>query len=235
MKKIFLTLITFVSLTQAASIYATFNVVAAQNAKLAFVAGGIVKHVNADIDSVVTKGDVLASLDNEDIKAMLQSAKTTLKYAKRSLDRQEKIKKLIDQGKFDKVVSSYEKAKNALAYQQALYNKTYLKAPFDGVIYDKDIEIGDAVSGMMLKTVFKIQSQHERKLILEFDQKYNKVVKVGDTFEYKLDGDPKTYRGIISKIYPYADFNNRKIRAEVKAKDIIVGLFGDGYILVDEQ
>jgi len=235
MKKIFLTLITFVSLMQAANVYATFNVVAAQNAKLAFVAGGIVKHVNADIDSVVTKGDVLASLDNEDIKAMLQSAKTTLKYAKRSLDRQEKIKKLIDQGKFDKVVSSYEKAKNALAYQQALYNKTYLKAPFDGVIYDKDIEIGDAVSGMMLKTVFKIQSQHERKLILEFDQKYNKVVKVGDTFEYKLDGDPKTYRGIISKIYPYADFNNRKIRAEVKAKDIIVGLFGDGYILVDEQ
>jgi len=235
MKNILLILITFVSLTQAQSIYATFNVVAAKNAKLAFVAGGIVENVNVEIGSVVKKNTILASLENSDIKAMLESARTTLKYAKRSLDRQEKIKKLIDQGKFDKVVSSYEKAKNALAYQQALYNKTYLKAPFDGVIYDKDIEIGDAVSGMMLKTVFKIQSQHERKLILEFDQKYNKVVKVGDTFEYKLDGDPKTYRGIISKIYPYANFNNRKIRAEVKAKDIIVGLFGDGYILVDEQ
>lgn len=103
------------------------------------------------------------------------------------------------------------------------------------MIYYKDIEVGDAVSAMRLKTIFKIQSEHKRNLILEFDQKYNKVVKVGQTFEYKLDGDDKIYKGTISKIYPYADFNNRKIRAEVKAKDIIVGLFGDGYILVDKK
>jgi RND family efflux transporter MFP subunit len=235
MKKILFALFTLVSLSQAENVYATFNVVAAQNAKLAFVAGGIVNHVNADIDSVVKKGEILATLDNEDIKAMLESAKTTLKYAKRSLNRQQKIKKLIDEGKFDRVLSSYEKAKNALAYQQALYKKTFLKAPFDGVIYDKDIEVGDAVSGMMLKTVFKIQSRHERKLILEFDQKYNKIVKAGDTFEYKLDGDTTTYRGTITKVYPYANFNNRKIRAEVAAKDIVVGLFGDGYILTDKE
>jgi len=235
MKKIILALITFVSLTQAQNIYATFNVVAAQNAKLAFVAGGIVKSVNVDIGSVVKKDELLAGLDNDDIKAMLASTKTTLKFAKRSLNRQEKIKKLIDEGKFDRVLSNYERAKNAVAYQEALYNKTYLKAPFDGVIYYKDIEVGDAVSGMMLKTVFKIQSQHTRKLILEFDQKYNRVVKPGDTFEYKLDGDNTLYKGIITKVYPYANFNNRKMRAEVKAKDIVVGLFGDGNIIVHEK
>ena len=235
MKKILLTLITLVSLSHAENVYATFNVVAAQDAKLAFITGGIVSDVKVSIGSKVKKDAVLATLGNNDIKAMLESAKTTLKYAKRSLDRQEKIKRLIDEGKFDKVVSAYEKAKNAVAYQQALYEKTFLKAPFDGVIYDKDIEVGDAVSGMMLKTVFKIQSVHERKLILEFDQKYNKRVKVGETFEYTIDGDPKTYKGVISKVYPYANFNNRKIRAEVQANDITVGLFGDGYILTDEQ
>ena len=235
MKKILLTLITLVSLSHAENVYATFNVVAAQDAKLAFIASGIVSDVKVSIGSKVKKDDVLAILGNDDIKAMLESATTTLKYAKRNLDRQEKIKRLIDEGKFDKVVSAYEKAKNAVAYQQTLYEKTFLKAPFDGVIYDKDIEVGDAVSGMMLKTVFKIQSVHERKLILEFDQKYNKRVKVGETFEYTIDGDPKTYIGTISKIYPYANFNNRKIRAEVQANDITVGLFGDGYILTDEQ
>jgi RND family efflux transporter MFP subunit len=234
MKKILLALITLVSLIQAQDIYATFNVVASKNAQLAFVAGGIVKNIYADIGSDVKKGTVLASLDNADIKAMLASAKTTLKFAKRALDREEKIKKLIDQGKFDRVVSNYEKAKNAVAYQQALYNKTYLKAPFDGQIYDKNIEIGDAVSGMMLKTVFKIQSLHARKLILEFDQKYNKVVKVGDIFNYKLDGDNTIHKGVITKLYPYANFNNRKIRAEVNTKDILVGLFGDGTIVTKE-
>lgn len=235
MKKTILLFLTFVSLLNAQEIYATFNVVAVKNAKLAFVAGGIVKNINANIDSIVKKGDILASLNNNDIKALLDNAKTTLKFAKRNLDRQKKVKKFLDQGKFDLVLSNYEKAKNNLAYQQALYDKTYLKAPFDGIVYYKDIEIGDAVSGMMLKTVFKIQSLHERKLVLEFDQKYNKIVKVGDTFNYKIDGDNKTYTGTISKIYPYANFNNRKIRAEVKAKNIIVGLFGDGTIITDKK
>ena len=41
------------------------------------------------------------------------------------------------------------------------------------------------------------------------------------------------YDGIISKIYPYANYNNRKIKAEVKANDLMVGLFGEGYIIVD--
>jgi len=223
------------SFLQAQSIYATFNVVAQKDAKLAFVTSGRIENVNVEVGSIVRKSQILATLDNEDTKTLLDGAKITFQFAKRAFNRQEKIKNYIDEGKFDKVSSAYEKAKNALTYQSILYDKTFLKAPFDGVIYYKDIEVGDAVSAVRLKTIFKIQSKSERKLILEFDQKYNKVVKVGQTFEYKLDGDDTTYRGIISKIYPYADFNNRKIRAEVKAKDIIVGLFGNGYILVDTK
>lgn len=233
MKKIILALMLLISFAQAQNIYATFNVQAQQSANLAFTASGIVNSVKVDIGSVVKKEQLLASLENDDIKAMLDRAKTTQKFAKRELDRQEKIKKLIDASKFDKVLSSYEVAKNSLAYQEAMYNKTFLKAPFDGVIYDKSIEVGDAVSGMMLKTVFKIQSLHQRKLVLEFDQKYHHKVKVGDKFEYKVDGDDKKYMGVISKIYPYANSNNRKIKAEVQAKDLIVGLFGDGLIIVD--
>jgi len=233
MKKIVLTLLTLVSFLQAQNIYATFNVIAQKKAELAFTASGIVKDVNVDIGSIVKKNQTLASLDNSDIKAMLDKTQIVLKFAKRALERQEKIKKLIDASKYDKVLGNYENAKASVAYQQALYDKTILKAPFEGVIYDKSIEVGDAVSGMMLKTVFKIQSLHARKLILEFDQKYHGIVKAGQKFRYKVDGDAKTYTGTISKVYPYADFSNRKIKAEVKAKDFTVGLFGDGMIIVD--
>jgi RND family efflux transporter MFP subunit len=233
MKKILLALLTFVSISSAENIYATFDVSAQKSANLAFTASGIVKKVNVDIGSVVKKDQTLASLDNEDIKAMLDKTKIVLKFAKRELDRQEKIKKLIDASKYDKVLSNYENAKASVAYQQALYNKTILRAPFKGVIYEKSIEVGDAVSGMMLKTVFKIQSLHERKLVLSFDQKYHNVVKVGQKFRYKVDGDIKTYTGVISKVYPYANAANRKMQAEVKAKDFTVGLFGDGMIIVD--
>jgi len=235
MKKIFIALATMINLAYGQNIYATLNVKAEKSANLAFISSGIVNKINVDIGSIVKKNEVLATLNNDDIKAMLDSVKTTFKYAKKDLDRQEKIKNLIDEGRFDKVASSYEKANNAVAYQEALYAKTFLRAPFDGIIYDKSVEIGDAVSGMMLKTVFKIQSLHKRKLVLEFDQKYHNIVKVGQKFEYKIDGENKTYMGTIYKIYPYADFNNRKIKAEVHAKDFTVGLFGDGHIIIDNE
>ena len=212
-------------------VYATFSVKAKKDASLAFVAGGIVNRVNVDIGSVVKKGDILATLKNDDIKAMLDVSKTALKYAKKDYDRQLKIKNLIDEARFDAVSSKYESAKNQLSYQKALYEKTFLKAPFDGVIYEKNIEVGDAVSGMMLKTVFKIQSKKERKLVLEFDQKYNTIVKVGNSFRYTINGKSKEYTGVISKIYPHANTKNRKIKAEVKAKGFITGLFGDGVII----
>jgi membrane fusion protein, multidrug efflux system len=184
----------------AQEIYATFTVEAKKSAKLAFDASGITKTVNYEVSDTVKKGAILASLKNEDSKASLDMAKTALKFAQKDYERQLQVKELIDAGKFDQYAFKYEDAKNQLAFAQAKYDKTFLKAPFNGVIYDKEIEVGDTVSGMMLKTVFKIQSKDERKLILAFDQKYHSQVKEGQTFRYSVDGDTKEYRGLISSL-----------------------------------
>ncbi|WP_457745972.1 efflux RND transporter periplasmic adaptor subunit [Sulfurimonas sp.] len=234
MKKFLILTLLMAGIIHAQNIYATFNIEAQQSANLAFTASGLVQKSYANIGDMVTKDATLASLDNKDIKALLERAKTDYKYAKKDFERQSKIKKLIDASKFDIVAKNFERAKNALAYQEAMYEKTFLKAPFDGVIFYKDIELGDAVSGLMLKTVYKLQSKHDRKLIINFDEKYVHIVKIGDVFEYMIDGDTKTYQGKISKIYPQVNSKNRKATAEVKAKDFTVGLFGSGYIKTDK-
>jgi len=219
---------------QAEELYATFSVEAKQSANLAFTSSGTVDKVLADVSSVVKKGDLLAELKNHDLKAALHISETALNFAKKEYDRQLKVKKLLDASKFDSYVFKYENAKAQLIYQQALLDKTLLEAPFDGLITRKSVEVGDVVSGAMIRTVFKIQSIHARKIILSFDQKYWKVVKKGQTFHYQLDGDSKKYSGKISKIYPYADSGNRKIKAEVLVEDFIVGLFGEGYIVIPD-
>jgi RND family efflux transporter MFP subunit len=232
--KILMGLIALTFTLNAAEVYATFTVEPEKKAMLAFDASGITQKVNYSIANSVKKGAILASLVNADSRANLESAKTALKFAKKDYDRQLKVKDLIDEGKFDQYAFKYENAKNQLAFAQAQYNKTYLKAPFDGVVYEKNIEVGDTVSGMMLKTVFKIQSKSKRKLILGFDQKYHTNVKVGQSFRYGVDGDTKEYRGVIVKVYPFANSGNRKIKAEVKAENFIVGLFGEGYIIIPD-
>ncbi len=234
MSKVLIGLISLVFTLNAVEVYATFNVEADKKARLAFDASGITKSVNYDVSNSVKKDAILAVLQNDDMKASLERAKTALKFAKKDYERQLKVKNLIDAGKFDQYAYRYENAKNDLAYAQAKYDKTFLRAPFDGVIYEKDIEVGDTVSGMMLKTVFKIQSRKDRKLILGFDQKYHSVVKVGQVFRYGVDGDTKIYKGVISKVYPFADSGNRKIKAEVKASNFVPGLFGEGYIEIPD-
>lgn len=232
---IILSLLLLSSSIQAEEVYATFSVQADKSANLAFSTSGIVSYVSVDVASVVKKGDILAQLQNSDLKAALNIANTSLKYEKKEYDRQLKVKHLLDESRLDGYAFKYENAKAKMEYQQALFDKTILKAPFDGVIYDKSVEVGDVVSGAMIRTILKIQSLDKRKLILGFDQKYWKNIKVGQSFKYGVDGDSKMYRGKISKVYPYADSGNRKIKAEVEAKDFTPGLFGEGYILIDGE
>jgi RND family efflux transporter MFP subunit len=230
MKKLFVGILLLGINLVAGEVYATFQVEATKSANLAFDSSGIINHIFVDIGSVVKKDDVIATLENSDLQAHFTMVETNLKYIKKDLDRYEMVKDVVDASKLDTYKNQYEMKKAELAYQQALLNKTSLKAPFDGIIISKEAEVGDTVSGQLLKTIFEIQSKSDRKIILEFDQKYHKIVKVGNIFRYKLDGDEKTYSGKITKIYPLANAKTRKIKAEVQANDLLVGLFGDGYI-----
>jgi len=234
-RKIFASVIFLAVNIQAQEIYATFTIEAQKSANLSFTSSGTVKNVFVDVSTEVRKGDVLAALQDKDLQSALNIIMTELKFAKKEYERQRKVKKLIDASRFDSYVFKYETAKAQVAYQQALLDKTVLKAPFDGVIFDKSIEVGDVVSGAMIRTVFKIQSLHARKLILEIDQKYWKAIKVGQIFNYSIDGDSKKYSGKISKVYPFADSGNRKIKAEVETKDVLPGLFGDGTITTTQK
>lgn len=215
-------------------IYATFDVKAQQEAKLGFSTGGIVKEIFVDIGSVVKKGDVLAVLDNADLKALTQSAKVGLKFAQKDYERQKQVKQYINPSQLDQYEKAYETAKAQLAYQEALLDKTLLKAPFDGTIVAKGVEVGDVVTGQFGSSAFEIHSTESMKLVLNFDSKYYDTVSNGDLFVYQIDGGDQEYNGTISKIYPAIDTKSRTIGAEVVAHGFPSGLFGTGMIKVEQ-
>jgi len=231
MKKIVTTILLAVMSLSASEIYATFNVKANKEANLAFNIGGIVKKALVDIGDEVKANELLAELKNSDIKANLHLAQIELKYAKKDYNRQLKVKNVIGQSVLDKFAFKKEIAQAKIAQIKTTLDKTYLKAPFNGIITYKNIEAGDTVPGMSPKLVYKLISPHKRKLIVEFDGKYLSKVKVGDEFKYKLDGSNKELIGKISKIYPTVDTKTQKAKAEVETKDIKVGLFGSGVIV----
>ncbi len=218
---------------QAKEVYATFTVHAKQGANLAFNFSGIVKELHVDIMSVVKKDEILATLDSDELVAKNNASKVTLKYAHLDYERHKDLykKKLIDKSLLDQYAMAYEAIKAHIEIEKTLYAKTILRAPFDGVITKRMIELGDVVSGQMLKTAFNIQSQYARILVVELDQKYSSDINIGDIFIYKVDGDDTQYEGKIYRIYPEANIDNRKIALQVIAKDLKVGLFGEGKII----
>jgi len=223
-------------MVQAKEVYATFTVFAKKSADLAFNYSGIVKEYKVDIMSVVKKGDVLATLNSDDLIATNNASKVTLKYAKLDYERHKELlkKNLIDKSQLDKYAMAYDAIKAQIKLEETIFDKTILRAPFDGVITKRMIENGDVVSGQMLKTAFNIQSTHKRILVAEFDQKYSNDVKIGDAFVYHVDGDNKQYTGKVFRIYPTVNEKSRKVSVQVAAEDIKVGLFGDGVFITSD-
>ncbi len=124
----------------------------------------------------VKKGQVIAELENEDVKALyeqalsnLESAKENISYAKAELDEAgknfQRTKILFERGfatpsEFDLAESRFKKAQASLKAAEANYKSaqagvktaevsleyTKIRAPFDGVVLTKNADIGDIVT-----------------------------------------------------------------------------------------
>ena len=210
-------------------VYAIFNIRAVQDANLALDSGGIVDKIFVDVDSVVKKGDELLILANRDKASQLQSVKEEYAFAKKQYERYNKSRGVVDKNTLDQYYSSYKKLEADYSYYQSMYEKSVLRAPFDGVIAEKKIEVGDGVTGAGT-TLFRLVSNN-KKIVLQFDSKYQDKVRVGDLYEYAIDGTGAKKTATITKIYPTIDDTSRKVTAEAAVDNSMKpGLFGDGFI-----
>lgn len=224
------------------SVYAIFNIEAMQDSNLMLDSSGIIAELLVDVGSRVKKGDILLSLANEDKKSNIKiqeaqsdAIKQQFIFAKKQYERYKSTRGAVDPNTLDKyyfdfknLESSLLQSKFNIQYQNELLNKTILRAPFDGIIASRDVQLGDGV-GANNTILFRLISQ-EVKMVLEFDAKYAGQVKVGDEFFFMLQDKERNIK--IEKIYPIVDEKTRKIKAEAKIEGLIPGTFGDGFIKV---
>ncbi len=230
MKTILYVLLLLVGL-QAKEVYAIFNVEALEDANLTLDSSGIVDAIYVDVGSVVKKGEVLLTLYNKDKKSQVNSIIQQYDFMQKQYERYKKIGSAIDKNTLDKYYADYKKLEFDRNYALAVVEKTILKAPFDGVIASKNIELGEGM-GANNTILFRLVSKRV-KMVLEFDSKYLPDVKVGDKFIYSVDGKPEKQQVTITKIYPTIDTNTRKVSAEALLppnSPLVPGVFGDGFI-----
>ncbi|HEX5624346.1 MAG TPA: efflux RND transporter periplasmic adaptor subunit [Sulfuricurvum sp.] len=243
MIKIFITLLSLIYTINAADIYATFDVVPQKEASLTLMSSGIVKTLKADVGSRVKKGDLLLEIDNDDLIASIALAKESVKkaqieeqFARQTYERYKKVESVIDAELMDQHTLIYQKAsasaaeaKASLRYKETLVEKTRLRAPFSGVISERNVQLGDGVGGGAIP-LFRLISSPNAKLVVKFDEKYLPYVRKGSHLRYRVDGENRYRNGSITKVYPSIDPKTRKATAEVSVSGISPGLFGEAYI-----
>jgi RND family efflux transporter MFP subunit len=216
----------------AEEIYATFDVVSEKSSQLGLSASGIVSTLNVNVGDRIKKGDLLLSLNNTQEKNEYETARKNAEHSTKVYERYAKISDVIDKEKMENYL--YDKDINQLNAQnkEIILRKTELRAPYDLIVTKKNIDLGSIVLASQTKLIDVI-ALDDVKLVLKFDEKYWQKIKVGQTFIYKVDGSDKNYEGKITKIYPIILNETRELQAEVKAKDLMPGLFGNGTIKVD--
>ena len=134
----------------------------AQSAKLAVEGSGKVVKINFDVGDTLKKGDTLLQIDTQlleaqkkSLEASLEAAKVELKNAQTDFNRYEELikqnsvaKKVYDDSYFRLLgaKANLERAKASLDQVQIQIDKATLKAPFDGVVSAKNVEIGEWVT-----------------------------------------------------------------------------------------
>ena len=229
MKKIFIISLFLIKSLLAEDVYATFDVVSEKSSELGLSVSGVIGNIYANEGDHLKKGDLILSLYNAQEKNEYEIAKKNAEHSSKTYERYAKISNVIDKEKMDNYL--YDKDIKVLTAQnkEIALKKTELRAPYDLVITKKNAELGNIVLASQTKLI-EVIALNDVKLILKFDEKYWQKIKIGQNFIYKVDGSDKTYEGKITKIYPTIIKETRQMQAEVKAKDLMPGLFGNGMI-----
>lgn len=243
--RILLFILLSISSLCAEDVYALFGVNANKDSMLNTTATGVIKKIYVDVGSVVSKGDLLLELDTDELqksiaidKANLNISQEELSFATAQLDRYSKVKQSIPAETIAKLehdknlrVANIDLIKANIAYKETQLSKCVIKAPFSGKIVQKNVDEGTLLSPAT--PAFKL-IDNTAKLVIEFDDKYLPLVKVGSTYRYKLASSQKELITKIEKIYPFVDTKTKRAKAEAITTEARVGQFGDGYIQVEQ-
>ncbi len=192
-------------------------------------AEGILTNVSVDEGIVVSKGKLLATVNDTDYalavkqsEAILKQAEVSLANTKIEYSRKSALNKdgLITKEEFDAISTrlslseaEVEKAKAFLDITKQKLSKTKIYAPISGVIKEKKVSSGDNVRNG--SNLFTIIQTDPLKLSFTVSERDAEKLRTGQDVMFKVDSShDKEFKGKLSLIYPSVDDKTRTLRVE---------------------
>jgi RND family efflux transporter MFP subunit len=172
----------------------------------------------------VKTGDVLAQLDDRELRAAFERAQGDY----------ERAKKLLNDGvataaEFQSAEERYRIAKAALSY-------TSITAPYAGIVADKLCEVGDLASPG--KPLFSIEQPEDYRLEAYVPERFASAVPVGATVHVIVAAVGGECDAVVGEVIPASDPASRSFLIKVdlhRRKPLKSGMFGRAQIKIGER
>jgi len=207
---------------------------AVNGADLALEVSGIVEEIHFNSGDEVKQGTVLVKLrDDEDVsklhslQAVVDLAVITYQRGMKQLPSQ-----TISQAAVDADKSELDAARANVAEQQALIDKKVIRAPFDGRLGIRAVDLGQYLAAGTV--VVTLQSLDPIYLDFFLPQQALDQIRIGQAVSAKVDTYPgQIFPGEISAIEPKVEAASRNVRVRATLKNADHKLLPGMYATVD--
>jgi HlyD family secretion protein len=212
------------------TITATGAVSAVITVKVGSQVSGIISKLYVDFNSQVKKGALLAELDPTPFQEKVNAAEAALQKAQVDerngaigLRRQTALKAqgLAPEADFDAAQATYDSAKASVAQANAALKQTrtdlsYTKlvAPIDGVVVDRQYDVGQTVAASFQAPMLFQIAQDLTKMQVSADVSESDIgrVQMGEPVKFTVDAFPdRTFRGKVAQIRLIATVNQNVV------------------------
>ena len=216
-------------------------VVAQREASVSSKGTGVLEYLGVVEGDKVKRGQIIAKLDDRDIVAQLDQAKSNLQLYQAQLNETEnnynREKELFDRGlssqqdldqaeaNYKTLLANIDMAKAGIRVAEVALENMIIRAPFDGTVLTKNAEVGEIVAPFGASTTSRaavVTIADMTSLMVETDVSESNIEKIkqDSDCEIVLDAYPdKSYQGYVFKIVPTADRSKATVLVKVGFKN----------------
>lgn len=225
--------------TAVRAVYATGIVEPTVSIPIAPRAGGRIVQLLAEEGDRVSEGEVLARLEDADLRRTVEELQARERYARQTYNR---VRELVDRGvaaavELDRALSDLQAAEAATARAREQLDYMTLRAPAEGFILRRDGEVGEYVG--INQPVFFMSADAPLRIEAEVDEEDIPLVEVGQPVLVNADAFPeRVFDGQVAEITPKGDPVSRSYRVRVKLPEntpLKVGMTADTNIIVERE
>jgi RND family efflux transporter MFP subunit len=237
-----LTAVTFQTGSYSSAVLnASGYVVAQRKAAVASKGTGRLIYLGVVEGDQVKKNQIIARLEDNDIRAQLEQAKANFKLYEADLKEAENFfsrqKELFSKGlsskqefeaaeaRYNRTLATIDLAKAQVTAADVALENTLIRAPFDGTVLTKNADVGEIVSpfGASINSRAAVVTMADMSsLQVEADVSESNIEKIilNQECEIFLDAYPEnSYPGFVAKIVPTADRSKATVLVKVGFKE----------------